>query len=186
LILALTSSGIAFRPTSAQASFIYEVVPFVLTEGDIEDFKWTISGTIETDCNDCVLNASNVVDFDILVDPPHPALGFRFQSLDSGAYGYSRIVPGDPRFAPIATPTAIILPDPGDLLVEPLSRGSMLRWSLSSGDARVDYGNANQQIGPGYSATAVSSFVVATLVPEPSALSLCFASFVFLTRRRLR
>jgi hypothetical protein len=180
LVLSLTSSGVAFRSTSVEASFIYEVVPFVLTEAELE---WTISGTIETDCNDCVLNARNVVGFDILVDPPFEGVGFRFQSLDIDAYGYSRIVPGDPRIAPIATPTTIILPEPGNLVVEPLTRGAWLRWNLSSGDVRVEYFNANQQVGPGYSATAISSFVVATLVPEPSALSLCFAGFVFLPRR---
>ena len=61
LILTLTSSGVAFQPTLVEASFIYEVVPFVLTEGGFGGIEWTISGRFETDCNDCVLNARNFV-----------------------------------------------------------------------------------------------------------------------------
>jgi hypothetical protein len=77
LVLAITSSGVALQPASSlEASFVYEAVPFVLTEGGIE---WTISGTFETDCNDCVLNARNFVDFEISVDPPFAGVGFRFQ-----------------------------------------------------------------------------------------------------------
>lgn len=160
--------------------YLYEAVPYVLTDPDTGD-EYTISGTITTSCNDCDtgsgLNPTDIISgFHIEVSGP---AGLVFDST-AGAF----ILGGGTRNADqiSVSPSSITILEPVGNQLDTFLHFSNndtdgqfedIRWQDDGASGRVLF--QNEPLLPGRLAVA-STFsnplVVATAVPEPNGLVL--------------
>lgn len=168
-------------------SFEYLLVPFAMTEFDTGD-EYTLSGTITTSCNDCLLDASNNIAHDLEVDGlvPHDFLGS------------SPIV----AMGTLATPTELALIGTSSDLTFQDSAGDPIcstncvqyvSWIRTIGEDRVTYqfldldGDpfVNTHFTQPNDGAGSANWVIGTIVPEPSGIGLAVVTcLAFVIRRR--
>ncbi len=153
--------------SSAFGQFVYETVPYVLTELTTGD-EYTLSGAITTSCNDCSTDSLSPVEiisgFRIEVTGPS---GFVFDST-TGAV----ILPATDGFT--VSPTSISLMEFDSLIFDQSTDSDMIGvgWFgfVSNQPPFVTYpGPGGVDAFADFPDAIGGPFVVATFVPEPSA-----------------
>lgn len=169
------------------APFVYELAPVMLTDVDTGD-EYTVTGTITTSCNHCTLSSSEIVAYDV-----HVAgfVAFNFLETNLGQVVFARDA--------LASPTQLFLSVPGPQQNPTLTLAAFedaglqqMTWQRDySGIARVTYLNIRYpNIVNARFATPHNSkipFVIATFVPEPSAIVLgAFGALILWRSKQLR
>ena len=102
-ILVIAAVVVVQNQSALEAAHIYRIAPYTLIDTANGD-EYQISGHIETQCNNCVINDANQVElkFDLLVDGPS-SLSFRSVALRGNSVFASRGL--------TATPDELVLPN---------------------------------------------------------------------------
>jgi hypothetical protein len=182
-VFLLANNGIV---RSDDAAFVYEIVPVSLPGGH------QVAGSITTNCDNCELGAANIIDYQISVSGPRP---FVFMPTIEGSYAGPSGSIGEV----VATPTEIIVPTTPDrgywgLVVLANANGCTNCFGRQVGWSQQTINNVVESKilyfvdyigGPSplsdYVRLPFRKMVVATLVPEPSGVTLVtFWGFVWL------
>lgn len=176
--------------TATAGSFVYDVVPVTLTDIDSGD-QYSVSGTITTNCINCILTEANITEYSVDVAGP---FSFTFTETNPGQ---SLIVNNV-----MASPTELFIAVPGNLSdtlsldaadnSNPDCTSCVQSLIWAGGDQALTlyiYGDGDD-LDPFVVAdfTSDSTNLIATRIPEPSsALLLVLAlSCVSLLRARQR
>ena len=159
-LLVLAASA---RETAEAGAFLYEVVPYTLTDFS-SGASFSLRGTMTTDCSDCTLAGqapTGLLNFDITVSGPS---GYTFTySLAGGNSGANAI------FGPVrVSPTEISMSSNSALFLDSASLTQQLSWTLFGlSGAGVVYSASDQGVSATFSDPLATSFVVATAVSPP-------------------